>query len=111
MNALKNRVQLIGNLGADPEVKETGSGKLMARFSLATNENYRNGDGEKQEATQWHQLVAWGKTAEVVSKYLKKGADVAIDGRLTTRQYEKNGENRYITEVVVNELLMLGGKK
>jgi single-strand DNA-binding protein len=111
MYALKNKVQLIGNLGKAPEVKTLESGKKMARFSVATNENYRNSRGEKVTETQWHNLVAWGKTAEIVEKYLVKGKEVAIEGRLVSRSYnDKDGNKKYITEVQVNELLMLGTK-
>ena len=112
MNNLKNRVQLIGNLGMNPEIKTLESGKKLAKFSIATNESYRNASGEKIEDTQWHNLVAWGKTAEIIEQYLKKGNEVAIEGKLNNRSYDdKDGNKRYITEIVVNELLMLGAKK
>ncbi len=111
MNALKNKVQLIGNLGNDPEIINLESGKTLAKFSIATNESYKNAQGEKVTDTQWHNIVAWGKTAGIVEKYLAKGKEVAIEGKLTTRSYDnKEGEKRYITEIVCNELLMLGGK-
>lgn len=111
MYALKNKVQLIGNLGNAPEIKTLDGGKKMARFSIATNESYRNAKGEKVTETQWHNLVAWGKVAEIVEKYLNKGAEVAIEGKLTNRSYnDKEGNKKYITEVQVNELLMLGEK-
>lgn len=111
MNTIKNKVQLIGNLGNDPDVKQTESGKTLAKLSLATNDFYKNQKGEKVEDTQWHNLIAWGKTAELAEKYLKKGSEVAIEGKLTSRSYEnKEGEKKYITEVVVNEILMLGSK-
>ena len=109
MTNLRNRVQLIGNLGSDPEVKEFNGDRKMARFSIATNESYKNNDGKKVEETQWHNVVAWGKTAEIVEKYLKKGKEVAIEGKLIHRSYDdQNGNKKYVTEVVVNELLMLG---
>ncbi len=109
MNSLRNRVQLIGNLGNDPEVLELESGKKLAKFSIATNDSYRNSSGEVIKDTQWHNVVAWGKTAEIIEKYLVKGKEVAVEGKLTTRSYEtKEGEKRYTTEVVCNELLMLG---
>ena len=109
---LKNRVQLIGNLGMDPEVKHLESGKTMAKISIATNDTYKNQKGEKVTDTQWHNLVAWGKTAEIAEKYLKKGSEVAVEGKLTSRSYEdKEGTKKYITEVVVNEILMLGSKE
>lgn len=112
MNNLKNKVQLIGNLGNTPEIINLESGKKLAKFSVATNESYRNTKGEWVQETQWHNLVAWGKTAEVAEKYLNKGTEVAIEGKLTNKSYEdKNGVKKYITEVVVNELLMLGSKK
>ena len=111
MYALKNKVQLIGNLGNAPEVKTLESGKKMARFSVATHENYRNGQGDKVTETQWHNLVAWGKVAELVEKYLIKGKEVAIEGKLINRSYnDKDGVKKYITEIQVNELLMLGVK-
>ena len=111
MYALKNKVQLIGNLGNAPEVKTLESGKKMARFNVATNEVYRNAKGEKVTETQWHNLVAWGKVAEIVEKYLTKGKEVAIEGKLINRSYnDKEGNKKYITEIQVNELLMLGSK-
>ena len=112
MNTLRNKVQLIGNLGQNPEVKELNGGKKVAKFSLATNETYRNKAGEKVTDTQWHNLVAWGKTAEVIEKYLKKGSEVAIEGKILNRNYtDKEGVKRYVTEIQVSDLLMLGGKK
>ena len=111
MYALKNKVQLIGNLGNAPEVKTLESGKKMARFSVATSESYRNAKGEKVTDTQWHSLVAWGKVAEIVEKFLTKGKEVAIEGKLINRSYnDKEGNKKYITEIQVNELLMLGVK-
>jgi len=109
MNSLKNKVQLIGNLGNDPEIINLESGKTLAKFSIATNESYKNAKGEKITDTQWHNVIAWGKTAEIIEKYVTKGKEVAIEGKLTSRTYEtKEGEKRYVTEVVCNELLMLG---
>jgi len=111
MNALKNKVQLIGNLGGKPEIKEMESGKTLATFSVATNETYRNAKGEKVTETQWHRVVAWGKVAEIALKYLDKGKEVAIEGKLVNRSYtDKGGIKRYITEVQVSELLMLGAR-
>jgi single-strand DNA-binding protein len=111
MKNLKNKVQLIGNLGMDPEVKHLESGRTLARLSLATNDVYKDAKGEKQTDTQWHNLIAWGQTAEIAEKYLKKGSEVAVEGKLTSRSYEtKEGQKRYMTEVVINEILMLGGK-
>ncbi|PIZ05671.1 MAG: single-stranded DNA-binding protein [Flavobacteriales bacterium CG_4_9_14_0_2_um_filter_32_27] len=112
MSNLKNKVQLIGNIGNAPEIINLESGKKLAKFSVATNESYKTAKGETVKETQWHNLVAWGKTAEIVEKYLTKGNEVAIEGKLTSRSYEdKTGVKKYVTEVVVNELLMLGGKK
>ncbi|AUC74861.1 MULTISPECIES: single-stranded DNA-binding protein [Flavobacteriaceae] len=109
MNTLRNKVQLIGNLGQDPEIINLESGKKLARFTLATNESYKNAKGEKITDTQWHQIVAWGKTADIIEKYVIKGKEVAIDGKLTTRSWEdKDGMKRYTTEVLCNELLLLG---
>ena len=109
MNALRNNVRLIGNMGDDPKVRKLDSGKTVANFSLATNEIYRDSKGEKQSETTWHSLVAWGKQAEVIENYAKKGSELAIDGKLTNRSYEdKNGEKQYISEVVVNSVLLLG---
>jgi single-strand DNA-binding protein len=111
MNALKNKVQLIGNLGNAPEVKNTEKGKKLAKFSVATNETYYNVKGEKVTETQWHNLIAWGKVAELVEKYLTKGSEVAIEGKLMNNNYtDKDGNKRYSTEIQVNELLLLGGK-
>ncbi|RAJ18020.1 single-stranded DNA-binding protein [Olleya aquimaris] len=109
MNTLRNKVQLIGNLGQDPEIINLESGKKLAKFSLATNESYKDANGTKQTKTDWHNIVAWGKTADIVEKYVIKGKEVAVEGKLTTRTWEdKDGMKRYITEVVCNELLMLG---
>lgn len=111
MKNLRNTVSLIGNLGADPEVKVFDSGKKKARLSLATSDSYKNASGEKVEDTQWHTLVAWGKTADIAEKYLHKGSELAVEGKLTYRSYEdKSGETKYITEINVNEFVMLGKK-
>ena len=111
MNALKNKVQLIGNLGKAPEVKNTESGKKLAKFSVATNETYKNAKGEKVTDTQWHNVIAWGATAEFAEKYLDKGSEVVIDGKLMNNTYtDKDGVKRYNTEIQVNELLLLGSK-
>ncbi len=109
MNALRNSVQLIGNLGNDPEIVNLDNGNKLAKFSIATSDSYKNAQGEKIEDTQWHNVVAWGKTAEIVENYLTKGKQVAVEGKLVHRSYEtKEGEKRYITEIKCNELLMLG---
>jgi single-strand DNA-binding protein len=109
MNTLRNKVQLIGNLGNDPEIITLDSGKKLVKFSLATNESYKDANGEKHTKTEWHNLVAWNKTAELIENYVKKGQEIAIEGKLTSRSYDdKDGIKKYITEVVVNELLLLG---
>ena len=111
MYALKNKVQLIGNLGNAPEVKTTESGKKLARFSMATDESYRNAKGEKVTETTWHNLVAWGKVAELAEKFLTKGKEIAIEGKLINNSYtDKDGNKKYSTEVQVSEILMLGNK-
>lgn len=106
MNALRNKVQLFGHLGMNPEVRTTENGRKMARMSLATHENYRNAQGEWVRDTQWHNLIAWGKTAELVEKKLQKGSEVLIEGKLQHREYtDRSGVKRYITEVQVLEML------
>ncbi len=111
MYALRNRVQLIGNLGNAPEIRKTETGKKLVRFSVATNESYKNSNGEKVTDTQWHNLVAWGKLADIAEKFLNKGTEVAIEGKLINRNYtDKEGIKKYITEIQVNELLLLGSK-
>lgn len=112
MKNLRNSVQLIGRLGKDPEVKNLASGKMMATFTLATSDRYKSANGDRVEDTQWHNLVAWGKTAEIVAEYLKKGAEAAVEGKLVHRSYITNsGEKKYITEINVNEVMMLDRKK
>jgi len=111
MSTLKNKVQLIGNAGNAPEIKTIESGKKVANFSIATNEFYKNAKGEKVQTTEWHNITAWGKIADIVEKYVGKGKEVAIEGKLTSRSYEtESGEKRYVTEVVANEILLLGIK-
>lgn len=107
---LNNHVQLIGRLGNDPVMKSFDSGKKLANMSLATNESYTNNKGEKVEETQWHNVVAWGKKAEIAENYLSKGTEVAIEGKLITRSYESDGVKKYITEIQVREILLLGSK-
>ncbi|WP_121665920.1 single-stranded DNA-binding protein [Mesonia aquimarina] len=108
MNALKNKVQLIGNLGNDPEIISLKNGKKLAKFSLATNENYKNKEGEKITETQWHNIVAWGKLAEIIENYLSKGNEIVMEGKLASRTFEdKSGEKKWITEVVCQELVMM----
>ena len=109
MNAMKNRVQLIGHVGNDPEIKNLEGGKKVANLTIATNDSYKNEKGEKVEQTEWHKVVAWGKIAEIIEKYVTKGNEIAMEGKLTHRSYEdKTGEKRYITEVVANDILLLG---
>ncbi|MEZ4874986.1 MAG: single-stranded DNA-binding protein [Flavobacteriaceae bacterium] len=109
MSTLRNKVQLIGNLGNDPEIVTLESGKKLAKFSIATNESYKNNKGERVTDTQWHNVVAWGKTAEIIESFVGKGKEIAIEGKLTSRSWEdKEGNKRYTTEVVCNELLLLG---
>jgi single-strand DNA-binding protein len=111
MNSLKNRVQLIGHLGMNPEIKTLESGKKLAKFSMATNDYYKNAKGEKVEETEWHNIIAWNKTAELAEMFLEKGKEVAIEGKLTTRSWDdEKGNKRYITEIVCNEILFLGAK-
>ena len=111
MSNLRNSVKLIGLLGKNPEVKTFESGKKMVSFSIATKDSYKNQKGEKVEDTQWHNIVIWGKLADVAGQYLKKGNEVAVEGKLVHRAYEtSNGEKRYITEINVNEMLMLSHK-
>ena len=111
MNTLRNKVQLIGNLGNKPEIITLDSGKKLAKFSIATNETYKNAQGEKVTETQWHNIVAWNKTAEIAAQYLEKGREIAIEGKLTSRSYDDvNGVKKYITEIVVSEMLLLGNK-
>ncbi len=112
MSTLKNKVQLIGNVGQEPTITTLDSGKKVARLSLATNENYKNGKGEKQTDTNWHTVIAWGKTADIIEKYVTKGKEIALEGKLTTRSYDdKEGNKRYVTEVVANEILLMGNNK
>jgi len=109
MSTLRNKVQLIGNLGTQPEIINLESWKKLAKFTLATNEHYKDAKGEKITDTQWHNVIAWGKTAQIIEQYVNKGEEVAVEGKLTSRGYEvKEGDKRYITEVVANEILMLG---
>ena len=108
MSSLRNSVQLIGHLGKDPEVKQLESGRFVGKVSIATNDIYKNAKGEKVIETQWHNLVTWGKNAENMQKILRKGDEVAIQGKLTHRSYEdKDGVTRYVTEIVVNEFVKL----
>lgn len=107
MNMLRNHVQLIGRIGSETELKSLESGRNLLNISIATNDYFKDKDGNKQERTEWHRLVAWGKTAENMDKLINKGDEIAIEGKLTHRSYEKDGETRYATEVLVNEFLLL----
>jgi single-strand DNA-binding protein len=112
MKDLRNRVQLIGNLGMDPEVKQLEGGRTITKFSLATTQSYTNAQGEKVKDTQWHNLVLWGKQAEIAAKFLKKGSEITADGKIVYRSYEsKEGQTKYITEIVVNDFMMLARAK
>ncbi|MEK6777182.1 MAG: single-stranded DNA-binding protein [bacterium] len=105
-----NRVQLIGRLGKNPEVRYTANGSAVANFSLATNETWTGKDGQKNERTEWHNLVAWGKLGEICGEYLTKGKQIYIEGRLNTRSWEdKDGNKRYTTEIRAENMIMLGG--
>jgi single-strand DNA-binding protein len=103
-----NKVIIVGNLGKDPEVKAVGQ-TTVANFSLATSESYTDKSGQKQEKTEWHKIVAWGKLAELAGQYLKKGRQVYVEGKLQTREYEKDGQKRYSTEIVASSVTFLGG--
>jgi single-strand DNA-binding protein len=111
MNALKNKVNLIGRLGAEPEIVSMESGRKLARFTLATNENYKNKNGDWQSISQWHTINAWGKLAELVQKILTKGHEIVLEGRLVNQSYDgKNGEKRFTTVVEASEFLVLTPK-
>jgi single-strand DNA-binding protein len=112
MNKLNNTVRLIGNLGYDPEVREVAKGRKVARISVATHESYTNQEGEKVTDTQWHTVVAWGRTAEMVQRLLRKGAPIALEGRLVHRSYTgKEGIKRYVTEIVLSDFKLIGPKR
>lgn len=111
MNSLRNSVRLVGNLGMDPEVRTFDSNKKMARLSLATKESYKNDKGERITDIMWHNLVVWGAQVKFVEEYLKKGDEVAIEGRLSNRSYiDKDGNKKYMTEVVVNDVMKFAAK-
>jgi single-strand DNA-binding protein len=105
-----NKVFLIGNLGRDPEVRFTEGGQAVANFSIATTDTWNDKAGQKQERTEWHRIVAWGKTAELCGEYLKKGRQVHVEGRLQTREWEKDGQKQKTTEVIASHVTFLGGK-
>jgi len=110
MNSVRNHVTLIGNTGADPEIKTFGENGKLATLSVATNENYKNQKGERVTETQWHHVVAWGRNAEYVEKNVTKGQALAVSGRLVNRSYEKDGEKKYITEIVANEVVLFNSQ-
>jgi single-strand DNA-binding protein len=106
-----NKAILVGRLGRDPETRYTGGGQAVANFSVATDHSYKDKTGERQKKTEWHKIVAWGKLAEIVQQYLKKGSLVYIEGRIETREWQdKEGQKRYSTEIIANEMKMLGSK-
>ena len=112
MNTLRNKVMLVGNLGQDPELKTLESGKKVVHFTLATKEDYKNSDGQKVSETTWHNIVAWNGLAEIASKFLKKGREVFVEGRISYRSYEdKKNVTKYVTEIVLNDLLLLRSSK
>jgi len=111
MNSLRNSVRLIGYLGDNPKITKLSTEKSVANFSLATNESFRDQGGNKKSETTWHKLVAWGKEADFAEKYLKKGTEIALEGKLTNRTYDdKNGESHFVTEIVVNDIMILDKK-
>ncbi len=111
MSNLRNSVRLLGFLGADPEIKTIGEKKKLAKVTIATNDSYRNDKGEKVEETQWHNLIMWDGLAAIAEKYLHKGSEVSVEGKLTSHSYtDKEGVKKYFTEVLVSEVLMLGKK-
>jgi single-strand DNA-binding protein len=112
MNSLSNRVTLIGNLGQDPEMKTTETGKKFTHFTLATKDGYKNAEGQRVNETTWHNIVAWNGLADIAGKFLKKGKEVAVEGRIVYRTYEdKKGVTKYITEIVLNDLILLRSGK
>ena len=111
MSNLRNSVRLVGYLGTEPEVKTVGSNKKLVKVAIATNNSYKNDKGEKVEETQWHNLVMWDRTAGIAERFLHKGSEVTVEGKLTSRNYtDKDGVKRYVTEIVVNEILLMGKK-
>lgn len=111
MNTLRNKVQLIGRLGQDPEIITFADGNKMAKFSLATDDSYKDKEGKKVERTDWHNIVVKNGLVKVVEDYLTKGKEIALEGKLTTRSWDdKDGVKHYVTEVICNDLLMLGSK-
>ena len=111
MNQLRNKVQLIGHAGIDPQIKSTATGKKLVKFSLATNESFKNKEGERQFSTQWHNLVLWGKQATIAEKFIQKGSEIAIEGKLNNRTYiTPSGEKKFVSEVIVSEITFMAKK-
>ena len=111
MSTIKNHVQLIGNVGQEPTITNLDKDRKVARFFIATNESYKNSKGEKVQNTDWHTVVAWGKTAEIIEKFVSKGKELGLTGKLKTRKYTTDdGSDRYVTEVEAREILLLGTK-
>jgi len=111
MNTLRNSVKLIGRLGQDPEIRNLEKGSKMARLSLATSDTYTDKQGNRKEQTQWHNLVVWGNLATICEKYLKKGKEIAVDGRIAYRNWEdKNGSKHISADIIVNDILFIGSK-
>ncbi|NLA49950.1 MAG: single-stranded DNA-binding protein [Bacteroidales bacterium] len=111
-NSLRNRVSLIGNLGQDPQIRDLENGRKVANFTIATNQGFRNAEGQKVQETTWHNIVAWNGLAETAAKYLRKGREVALEGRIAYRTYEdKQGVTKYITEIVLSDILFLQSSK
>jgi len=112
MNNLRNKVMLLGNLGQDPETKTLENGKKVVHFTLATKDDFKNGDGQKVSETTWHNIIAWNGLADVAGRFLKKGREVLVEGRIVYRNYEdKKGATRYVTEIVLNDLVLLRSSK
>jgi len=112
MSNLKNSVQLIGNVGQDPQTTNLENGNVVTNISVATNETYKDANGEKVTNTEWHNAVAWNKTAEIIDKYVKKGDQIAIEGKLVNRTFEtKEGEKRSVTEIKIREVVLLSNKQ
>ncbi len=109
MNTLRNKVQLIGNLGNNPEIRTTQTGRKLARISIATNESYKKANGERVTETQWHNVIAWGKTADLMEQFLTKGSEVMIEGKLVNSDYtDKTSVKRYVTEIEAVNMMMMG---
>jgi single-strand DNA-binding protein len=105
-----NKAMLVGRLGRDPETRYISSGQAVCNFNLATDETYKDKNGERQKRTEWHRIVVWGKMAEIAQQYLKKGSQIYLEGRIQTREWEKDGQKRYSTEIVATSFKFLGGR-